>query len=195
MLKSLLGCDDVTVFMPYHRRTGAAAGGEVQPPGSGAHVDITPHFAPTVAQEHLPSPDYAYSRFAAINVWRALSKPPHDWPLAVCDGRSVPADAGVFNGVKFVDKIPDLANVQPPEETGPGGHIFKYDPRLKWYYFSNQTRDEALCFKLFDSERQEGWRVPHAAFFDPTHPDASCRESYEIRTICFWKYYSKNRLC
>jgi len=173
--------------MPYHRRTGAAAGEETQPPGIGAHVDITPNHALTVAKEHLPSPDYKYSRFAAINVWRALSKPPHDCPLAVCDGRSVPADAGVFNGIGFVDKIPDLDNVEAPDEMGPGGHIFTYDPRLRWYYFSDQTRDEALLFKLFDSARTEGWRCPHAAFYDTTRPDANTRESYEIRTVCYWK--------
>src|SRR5271156_6476207 len=143
MLKTLTGADDVTAFLPYHRRTGAHAGSDYQPPGIGAHVDITPHFAPTVASENLPYSGYTYSRLALINVWPALSKPPHDWPLAVCDGRSVPPDAGVFNGLIYIDKIPDMSDVQAPDDTGPGGHIFQYDPRLRWYYYS-MDRNEAL---------------------------------------------------
>jgi hypothetical protein len=53
---------------------------------------------------------------------------------------------------------------------------------------SNTSRKNAteLCFKLFDSNRQNGFRVPHAAFFD-SRPDAKPRESYEIRTVCYFE--------
>lgn len=48
-------------------------------------------------------------------------------------------------------------------------------------------RNEELYFKLFDRECKEGRKILHAAFFDSTQPDANLRDSYEIRTVSFWK--------
>jgi len=182
-----MGADEVSCFGPYLRRTGAVAGEDYQPPGIGAHLDFAPHTAEQMARDHAPSPDYTYSRFACVNVWRALSEPPQDWPLAVCDGRSVPFDAGVFNALYHVEKIPDLDRLKQINPPNPGGHIFQYDPKLQWHFFSNMTQDEALCFKIFDSNRHQGFRVPHAAFFDTTRPESKPRSSYEIRTVCYFK--------
>ena len=44
--------------------------------------------------------------------------------------------------------------------TEPSETIFKYDPGMKWYYYSGDEGNEAHHFTLFDSERKEGWRVP-----------------------------------
>ena len=187
LLKKLLGADEVAAFHPYLRKTGAEAGTDFQPPGIGAHIDFAPHFAAQVARDHVPYAGYEYSRFACVNVWRVLSDPPQDWPLAVCDGRSVPETAGVFNALIYTETLPNMEDVKPADPLSPGGTIFQYDPRLQWHFYSNMKKDEALCFKLFDSNRKEGWRVPHAAFFDTTRPDAKQRMSYEIRTVCYFK--------
>jgi len=184
LLKKVLGADYVHKIEHVFRRQ--PGGGGFQPPGIGAHVDYAPHYVKQVAEKHVPSPDYTYSRYACVNVWRVLSEPPQDWPLAVCDGRSVPADSGVFNALVYLDKLPDMSNVAPPDPMGPGGTIFKYDPGLKWYYYSNMEKDEVLVFKLFDSNRKEGWRVPHTAFWDPRE-DTVPRSSIEVRTVCYFK--------
>jgi len=49
-------------------------------------------------------------------------------------------------------------------------------------------RDEALVFKVFDSEKDGRARfVPHTAFDDPsTPPHAPSRESIEARAFAFF---------
>ena len=49
-------------------------------------------------------------------------------------------------------------------------------------------RDEALVFKVFDSETGKPSRfTAHSAFDDPnTPPNAPPRESIETRTFAFW---------
>ena len=50
------------------------------------------------------------------------------------------------------------------------------------------TRDEALVFKVYDSDScsQSRWTA-HSAFHNPAAPeDAPPRESMEIRSFVFW---------
>ncbi len=54
------------------------------------HVDISDATAERFAHRSMPkSIGRGLRRFAHYNVWRALSPPPQDIPLAVCDARSV----------------------------------------------------------------------------------------------------------
>jgi len=46
--------------------------------------------------------------------------------------------------------------------------------------------DEALLFKLHDTDRGVPWRVPHTAFEAPYAARAHPRASVEIRTIAFF---------
>ena len=50
------------------------------------------------------------------------------------------------------------------------------------------TRDEALVFKVFDTDAAAGVRfTAHTAFDDPnTPPDAAIRESVEMRALVFY---------
>ena len=50
------------------------------------------------------------------------------------------------------------------------------------------NRDEALVFKVFDSETDGRARfTAHSAFDDPNTPaDAQARESIEVRTLAFF---------
>ena len=50
------------------------------------------------------------------------------------------------------------------------------------------TRDEALVFKVYDSEKDGRARfTAHTSFSDPTSPpNAAPRESIEIRTLAFF---------
>ena len=50
------------------------------------------------------------------------------------------------------------------------------------------TRDEALVFKVFDSDASAGVRfTAHTSFDDPTSPpDAKPRESIEMRALVFY---------
>ena len=50
------------------------------------------------------------------------------------------------------------------------------------------TRDEAMVFKVFDTDASAGVRfTAHTAFHDPTTPpDAKGRESIEMRALAFY---------
>jgi hypothetical protein len=121
-------------------------------------------------------------------LWRAVSTPPQDWPLAVCDARSVNPSDGTPNAMIMVDKIPDLNTLGPlPDDSKrPEAFLFEYSPGHRWYYFSDMKKDELLVFKLFDSAKGQG-RCPHASFFDEGRQDVVARESVEIRTVVYFK--------
>jgi len=64
----------------------------------------------------------------------------------------------------------------------------KYNPGHRWFYFPEMRRDEALVFKVFDSETDGRARfTPHTSFVDPaTPPGSSPRQSIEARTMAFF---------
>jgi hypothetical protein len=67
------------------------------------------------------------------------------------------------------------------------GLVVRYNPRHRWSYFSNMTREEALVFKTNDSDPGQPHNVPHTAFNDPTCPaGVTPRASIEMRAIAYW---------
>ena len=168
------------------------SGTNFQPPASDVHVDWTQRRAHELAKDMLSksdTPDFKYSRFICINLWRAISPPPQDYPLAVCDGRSLTSTNCTPNAMISCDKVPDLTK----PETIPDGPIvseadlFPYSEDQKWYFFSDMTKDEIMAFTLYDSAKGEKERCPHTAFFDSTRKDAKPRESVEIRSVVYFK--------
>jgi len=152
--------------------------------GRFAHCDFTPNPAGSrFWVEQALSPDDARERlsrrFAIFTVWRVLSEPPQDTPLALCDARSLRPHDQVYTDC-VVDPI-----------DGPGftfeNSVFRYDARQRWCFFSDMTRDEALVFKGFDSDPSRATIAAHAAFDDPSCPaDAPPRESIDQRVIAFF---------
>jgi hypothetical protein len=122
------------------------------------------------------------------SLWRTFSPPPQDWPLALLDYRSVDDAEGEPNLLLFVDELPDIGDIPEIEDPDsmPAGSIFAPAPRHRWWFFPDLTADEALLFKLHDSDHSVAWRVPHTAFEAPYAADANPRESVEFRTIAFF---------
>ena len=53
--------------------------------------------------------------------------------------------------------------------------------------FPQMTPDKVILLKTYDSDTSRAQFVGHSAFKDPTSPpDATIRESVEIRTIAFF---------
>ncbi len=118
-------------------------------------------------------------RYAIYNVWRVLSEPPQDAPLALCDLRSLNAGDRVC-----CDCVNDP--IDAPEQRFELS-LYRFNPAQRWVYFSNMTRAEALVFKGFDTEGAWSGGVPHAAFDDPgCPPGAPARESIDERVIAFF---------
>lgn len=171
---------------PYQHRGG------VQPPAGEVHVDTDPGRQVRMANamyEKLRPDGPGYKRFIVSSFWRTFSPPPQDFPLALCDARSVGDDEGTPNVLWVVDKIPEGDALFAPmdDDKQMAAAIFRHNPAHRWWYFSNMTRDEALLFKFHDSDRSVGWRVPHTAFHDMSFPDAHERESIECRSIAFFE--------
>jgi hypothetical protein len=167
--------------------------GGVQPPAGEAHVDSSPdrvdRMAQRIHQERFAG-DPPYSRYLYMSFWRTFSPPPQDYPLALCDGNSVGDDEGVPNTMFVVDKIPDREQMLRPmadEDKAIAAAIFHHNPRHRWWYFSNMTRDEILLFVFHDSRRVRPWRVPHTAFRDTSRPEVRPRESIELRSVAYFR--------
>jgi hypothetical protein len=118
------------------------------------------------------------SRWAFYNIWRATTPPPQDFPLAVCDARTLaPADEVT---VKAVTR--ELSGMIIHDTTS-----YRYNPDHRWYYFSNMTRDEVIVFKTHDTDPVRAHRVAHTAFTDPTCPaGVPTRASVEMRALALW---------
>ncbi|MDB6090421.1 MAG: hypothetical protein JWN85_3205 [Gammaproteobacteria bacterium] len=144
------------------------------------HIDISDPTARAFAERSRPKDiDRPVRRFAHYNVWRVLSSPPQDVPLALCDARSLsPPDLMEADAVFDVPGKPEWSFE---------GLLIHYNPNHRWSYFSNMSRDEALVFKTNDSDPAHPHHVPHTAFNDPTcPPGVAPRASIEMRVICYW---------
>jgi hypothetical protein len=170
----------------------AAAPGEhgSQPQAALIHIDYSPEGAEKVAarvyEEQFPGRP-GYRRALAASVWRVFSPPPQDWPLAVCDFRSVREDEGLSNQLYFVDRVPDdpFAPVDESQMVTSGSE-FHFSPDHQWWYFPEMTRDETLFFAFHDSDHSRAWRVIHSAFRDPTVETAVPRHSIEVRVFAYF---------
>jgi hypothetical protein len=191
---SLSGADLVLTMGGMLRSSGATSA-HVQPPAAEAHVDFTQSSAERIAQrmyEKARPNGPGFSRFIAFSLWRVLSTPPQDTPLALCEGRSVRDDEGTRNTKVDVDEIPTGEALFAPiegEENMTAATIFHHSPAHRWWYFPDMTPDEVIFIKLYDSDHRTAWRCPHTAFRDTTRPDARERRSMEFRGIA---YYSRS---
>lgn len=189
--KRLSGAD-VAIPLGGMLRTSGQTSATIQPPAAEAHVDFTTRCAERIARNlyNKAHPDGAgYSRFIAFSLWRALSPPPQDMPLALCEGRSVRDDEGTHNTKVDVDEIPTgeaLFAPIPNEENMSAATIFHHSPDHRWWYFPDMVQDEVIFIKFYDSDHSFAWRCPHTAFRDTTRPDAQQRRSIEFRAIVYF---------
>lgn len=142
-----------------------------------AHNDYTEWSGPQRVREVMGAEAQALlaRRFAIVQVWRAIAEPIERDPLAMADARTVaPEDLLV-------------AERRYPHRVGQTYRV-KYSPRHRWFYFPRMRRDEALVFKVYDSDSSAPARfTPHAAVEDPdAAPAAPARQSIEVRTLAFF---------
>jgi hypothetical protein len=179
LIKAQSGAKRVHVF-DHTLRSGNEGEREaklVREPVLSAHNDYTEWSGPNRVRELLPdeADRLMKNRFAIIQVWRAINQPIESNPLAVADAKSIaPEDLLV-------------AERRYPHRVGQTYRL-KYSPSHRWYYFPRMRRDEALVFKVYDSEKDGRARfTPHTSFDDPgTPPGAPPRQSIEARALAFF---------
>jgi hypothetical protein len=180
LVKKHSGASDVIVFDHTIRITDDESQrvSGARPTVKGVHNDYTEDAAPRRLREIVGDEEAERrlkKRWAIIQVWRPIRGTVLIDPLGICDGRSIPQKGFIRVERRYQYR------------TGEVYHI-AHDPNHVWYYFPRMTRDEALIFKVFDSDATKSSRfTAHSAFDDPnTPPDAPPRESIETRTFAFF---------
>jgi len=182
ILSALSGAELVLVNSPgvlrFSERSAKSGTLDNSRPARFAHVDISDATAAAFAHRAAPAVRRV-SRFAHYNVWRVISNPPQDVPLAVCDARSVtPADLIAADAVFNAPNQPQWSFE---------GLVVAHNPGHRWHWYSDMTRDEVLVFKTNDSDLERAHCVPHVAFDNPAAgAQAPPRASIEMRGIAFW---------
>jgi hypothetical protein len=183
LIQARSGAARVVVF-DHTLRSGSEAEREarlIREPVLSAHNDYTEWSGPQRVRELMgdEAERLLARRFAIIQVWRAAypdaADPIVSHPLALADARSV----------AFEDLL--VAERRYPHRIGQTYRL-KYSPRHRWFYFPRMRRDEALVFKVYDSEKDGRARfTPHTSFDDPATPSgAPPRQSIEARALAFF---------
>src|ERR671915_1233453 len=190
-VKSYTGADRVATMRWMLRRSADPGENASQPQAAQVHNDYSVagarQTATAVYQSEFPDGP-GFRRALITSLWRVFSPPPQDWPLALCDYRSVGDDEGLDNRMYLVDEIPDDLYAEMPATTpGASGSEFLHRAGHRWWYFPGMTRDEILLLKLNDSDHSVAWRAPHSAFRDTTAEATVPRHSIEVRPIAFFE--------
>jgi hypothetical protein len=149
-----------------------------RPPVKGVHNDYTENSAPRRLRDIMGEREAERrlkKRWAIIQVWRPIRGTVLIDPLGICDGRTIPQQGFILLQRRYRDRIAEVYHIA-------------HNPEHVWFYFPQMERDEALVFKVFDSDDSKPTRfTAHSAFDDPnTPPGAPPRESIETRTFAFW---------
>ncbi|EME77958.1 uncharacterized protein MYCFIDRAFT_144983 [Pseudocercospora fijiensis CIRAD86] len=209
--EKLPGIKKVHIFDHTIRRREKAS---PRQPVQQVHVDQTPGAADVRVRRHLgdEAEELLRGRYQIINVWRPISHPASDFPLAVVDWRSTePADFIPVDLMypKRADSVTDDDDrgkeilPDPNSMDSTAGYEVKGETlgvrantNHKFYYQKDMTPDEVMLLKCYDSYGNDepmgkkgiAVRTPHTAFVDPNTPkDAPGRQSIEVRCLVFYE--------
>lgn len=142
------------------------------------HADVTPEAAKTITHDLFGdlADTILQSHYQIITVWRPLRVPVQDWPLAICDARTV-----------------DQADLVPTDVIYPTfvteNYMVHFNEKNRWYWLPDQKADEVLVFKAVDSDEPSSCPCPHGAFPLPEQEGsatAPTRESIDIRLLVLY---------
>lgn len=184
-LKKVTGATRVVLFdhtIRRHRPGEIDTDAKKRQPVSQVHGDQTAKSARVRVRRHLPAEDAerildAGTRFQIVNLWRPIGNPAIDYPLALCDFRSVDAAS---------DLVPQRIIFATYEGQTLG---VKYNEKHRWKYLRGMRPDEFVLIKCYDSAHPAvSLMTPHTAFVDPTTPTGTPhRESIELRALLFYE--------
>jgi len=179
-LKAVTGCYRVHIFDHTVRASDPdlREHNQVREPAALVHNDYTAHSGQVCLQENLGADanELAAGRFQIINVWRPLVDPVEDYPLALCDARSLDPEDLIDSERHAPNHIGEI-------------QLAVHAAEQRWFYYSQMRPPEVLLFKTYDSI--DGCRQPcsiHSAIRLPQVPaDSRPRESVETRAFVFYR--------
>jgi hypothetical protein len=183
LLLAVSGADHVVVtgagILRFGERSAESGAHNNSRPARFVHVDCSDATSASFCARSRPDNGRVVRRSAQYNVWRALTPPPQDVPLALCDARSVTAEDFIAADAIFDH---DGAVAFSFEAL-----LLRHSPRQHWVFYSNMRPDEALIFKTNDTDRNFAHCVPHGAFDNLDCPAGVLpRVSLEMRGIAYW---------
>ena len=151
---------------------------QVREPATLVHNDYTAKSGVVCLKENLgdEAETLLQGRFQIINVWRPLVDLVQNWPLAMCDARSI--------------DITDQVDTERRSPTHTGEILLvTHNPQHRWFYYSKMRPTEVLVFKTFDSEDCDSKpNSVHTSFDLPDiSDDTPPRESIETRAFVFYQ--------
>ncbi|GAB1314459.1 Methyltransferase [Madurella fahalii] len=179
-----LGARDMTVFdwmlrkraPSFPVRKGGEENEEAHQPSLSAHIDYTTAELESRLDRYFGEEKEAMlgRRYQVINIWKPLTGPCRDFPMAYLDPQSV----NVQKDLIAVDEVfPTVAN-----------EVFQvcWNPHHKWYYVPDQLDSEITIFNAFDSEKGQSLAVPHCSFDLGQQGSGIPRQSIEVRAFVFY---------
>ncbi|KDN68941.1 hypothetical protein CSUB01_09359 [Colletotrichum sublineola] len=156
--------------------------------------EIEKYFFEALGAKHIRALDYQ-ARYQIITVWRPFEQPVRDWPLAICDARTV-----------------DTADLIPSDVIYPTfvteNYLAHYNEQNQWYWLPDHKPNEVLVFKALDSAQPDSFRefytckllfcsiianheqpaaCVHGAFPHPQQDEtAPARESIDMRLLVLY---------
>lgn len=104
------------------------------------HVDQTRESATARVHRHLPAsdtPELLKRRFQIINLWRPIHHPAYDWPLALCDFRTIDFEKDLVpTTLKYPDRDGETLSV-------------RFNPNHRWKYLKGMEPDEFVLIKWY----------------------------------------------
>ena len=149
-----------------------------------------------------------FRRFQILNIWRPLIEPVRNYPLALCDYRSLDPQTDLVTTRRILPEWMHKLWVQDRE-----GYSLKHRACHGWYHWGGLTPEELIVFKCHDSastslalceasheartQRTSGGQqfslldvaglCPHTAFFDPRgHSTGHLRSSIDVRVLVLY---------
>ncbi|KAK1996078.1 hypothetical protein LX36DRAFT_682632 [Colletotrichum falcatum] len=177
--KDITGASRVVIFNHQIRRGPAnwhslgERNTEQRGPLHKAHVDQSYDGAVMMARHHLgdEADELLKRRFQIINIWRPIKTVYKD-PLAVADGNTVAEEDLVPGAIIYPRHRAETWTIKP-------------NPAHRWYFKYEQSPDEPLLIKCFDSDTSVVRRAAHCAFRDAEMDDMEFRQSIDIRALVF----------
>ncbi|KAH7353148.1 hypothetical protein BKA66DRAFT_278080 [Pyrenochaeta sp. MPI-SDFR-AT-0127] len=139
-------------------------------PSTLAHIDCSLQFAIQTAKSAFNIPPGECRRVLSINLWKSLQGPGNDWPLALCDRRTM--------NQKLDTNVADIVYYNRFTEN----EVVYYNPEHEWYYVKDLQDDEIIMLVQKDSDDENGGGVAHTSFHNPLADEGTKpRSSIELR--------------
>ncbi|KAI5853291.1 hypothetical protein GGS23DRAFT_608388 [Durotheca rogersii] len=151
---------------------------EADQPTAMAHIDFSNQEGARLLRRMFGdrAGDILKDDWKIVNTWKPLRGPVNDWPLALCDSRTISHTQDTMAGdIVYPDWFTENVQVQ-------------YSPGQQWYYLPDHATNEVIIFKSAESNASRVQSTPHASFYNPlVKKDEPPRESIDCR---FFVLYS-----